>query len=138
MARTYKRDGKGRFSGGGGSSAPRGTIAKGGRGVSGSTARSIAAIQGRATPSGGTPRLQAKAGAKRVMKEGIGSPSGKARAAKIKADASERAAKKQLSKAKKLPKGPRRQAAEIAAQRVLDKAQRARVKAEDAMVRATR
>ena len=72
MARAYKRDSGGKFSGGGGgSSAPKGTIAKGGKGVSGSVARSVAATGGNTAPGKGMkPRLAVKAGAKQVMKEG--------------------------------------------------------------------
>ena len=48
---TGTTDSSGKFSGGGGgSSAPKGTIAKGGNGVSGSVARSVAATGGNAAP----------------------------------------------------------------------------------------
>ena len=138
MARSYKRDPGGRFSGGGGSSTPKGTIAKGGKGVSGSVARSVAATSGRAAPSsrGQAPRLKAKAGAKLVMKEGINSPVGSARAGAIKAAAAERSAKKGVSAAKKLPKGPKRDAALGAALTKLDKAERNSVKALDKLTKA--
>jgi hypothetical protein len=136
MASTYKRDSSGRFSSGGGSSAPRGTIAKGGKGISGSVARSTTATGGTAAPAKGMkPRLAVKGGAKQVMKEGINSPKGKARADWIKAQSSERKAKKNLSAAKKLGKTPKAQAAIGQATRALDKAQ---MKASDAFAKANR
>ena len=138
MARTYSRDSRGRFAGGGGSSAPRGTIAKGGRGTRGSVARSVASTQGQAKPAAGqAPRLKAKKAAQLVMKEGITSKAGSARAGAIKAEAAERKAKKQLSAAKKV-KGPQRQQAVSAATQALDKAQNNRRKAMDKLVKATR
>ena len=138
MARTYSRDSIGRFAGRGGSSAPQGTIAKGGRGVRGSVARSVAATQGPAKPSAGqAPRLKAKKGAQLVMKEGITSKAGSARAGVIKAEAAERKAKKALSAAKKI-KGPEGQAKQIAATTALDKAQSQRTRAMDKLVKATR
>ena len=132
MARTYKRDSNGKFSGGGGgSSAPKGTIAKGGKGVSGSVARSVAATGGNTAPGKGMkPRLAIKGGAKQVMKEGIGSPKGKARADWIKAQSGERKAKKALTAAKKMGKTPKAQAAIGVTTRALDKAQLNRTKAE--------
>ncbi len=138
MARSYKRDKNGRFAGGG-SSAPSGTIAKGGNGVRGSVARSTAAL-GKAAPSaaGQKPRLQVKKGAKLVMKEGINSPSGKARAGLLKAESAERKASKQVTAAKKAGKSPAAQAKQRTAFDALQKAQKAKVKAVDALVKATR
>ena len=140
MARTYKRDSGGKFSGGGGgSSAPKGTIAKGGKGVSGSVARSVAATGGNTAPGKGMkPRLAVKAGAKQVMKEGIGSPKGKARADWIKAQSGERKAKKDLSTAKKMGKTPKAQDAIVDATRALSKAQMKTLKASDTFAKANR
>lgn len=139
MARTYKRDSGGKFSGGGGSSAPKGTIAKGGKGISGPVARSVAATGGKAAPAKGMkPRLAIKGGAKQVMKEGISSPKGKARADWIKAQAGERKAKKDLSTAKKMGKTPKAQAAIGEATRAFDKAQMKTLKASDAFAKANR
>ena len=139
MARTYKRDSSGRFSGGGGSSAPRGTIAKGGKGISGSVARSAAATGGTAAPAKGMkPRLAVKSGAKQVMKEGITTPKGKARAEWIKAQSSERKAKKNLSAAKKMGKTPKAQAVIANATQAFDKAQMKTLKASDAFAKANR
>lgn len=140
MARAYKRDSSGKFSGGGGgSSAPKGTIAKGGKGVSGSVARSAAATGGNAAPAKGMkPRLAVKGGAKQVMKEGIGSPKGKARADWIKAQSGERKAKKTLTAAKKMGKTPKAQAAIGVATRALDKAQMKTLKASDTFAKANR
>ena len=137
MARgSYKRYRIGRFSGGG--SAPGGTIARGGGGVRGSVARSIASSQGPAKPSASQkPRLQAKKGAKLVMKEGINSPAGSARASAIKASAAERKARKEVSAAKKV-KGPARQAKVSKAISTLEKARTAEVKALDKLSKATR
>jgi hypothetical protein len=136
--RTYKRDKIGRFASGG-SSAPSGTVAKGGKGISGSVARSVAS-EGIAGPSskGKTPRLKAKAGAKAVMKEGINSPIGSARAGFIKARAAERAASKEVSAAKKLKKGPARDQALGKALGKQDKAEKAFVKANDKLAKALR
>ena len=94
MARKYSRDNRGRFASGGGgatarggrlatasggkrktqvmskpagTSAPSGTIAKGGNGVRGSVARSMAAVSSgssRSTKVTGTPKAAAKAPAK--------------------------------------------------------------------------
>jgi hypothetical protein len=138
MARTYKRDKNGRFASGG-SSAPSGTVAKGGKGISGSVARSVAA-QGIAGPSskGKTPRLKVKAGAKAVMKEGINSPTGSARAEYIKARASGRAAAKEVSAAKKMKKGIARDQALGKALGKQDKAEKAFVKANDKLAKALR
>lgn len=138
MARRYKRDSYGRFAAGG-SSAPSGTIAKGGGGVRGSVARSTAA-QGRAKPNaaGQTPRLKTKAGAKMVMKEGINSPTGKARAGAIKAASQERLALKEVRAAKKLPKGVARDTALGKAQTKLDKAERGKMKALDKLAKVSK
>jgi hypothetical protein len=137
MARKYKRDSRGRFSGG--SSAPSGTIAKGGRGVSGSVARSVAATQGKAKPSsaGQSPRLKVKAGAKLVIKEGINSPVGKARAGLIKATSQERMAQKEVRAAKK-DKSVAGRARLADALGKLDKAGINRVRATDKLTKATR
>jgi hypothetical protein len=136
MARRYRRDRIGRFAGGG--SAPSGTIVRGGGGVSGSVARSLAASQGPSKPNTSQkPRLQAKKGAKMVMKEGIGSPTGSARAAVIKASAAERKASREVSAAKKT-KGPAGQAKLGKALTNLDKAERAKVKALDKLTKAAR
>ena len=67
--RSYTRDSGGRFAsgGGGGTSNPKGTIAKGGNGMRGSVARGVQASQGRATPGASVnakPKLAAKAPAK--------------------------------------------------------------------------
>lgn len=139
MARSYKRDSRGRFSGGG-SSSPKGTIAKGGKGVSGSVARSVAATGGKAAPNSGgqTPRLKAKAASKLVMKEGINSPVGSARAGAIKAEAAKRAANKAVSAAKKLPKGAKRDAALSKALGNQEKAQRNSLRAMDKLSKAAR
>jgi hypothetical protein len=131
-----RRDRLGRFAGaGGGSSIPRGTVAKGGGGTRGSVARSVAA-QGTARPNtGAKPRLQPKAGAKQVMKEGIGSPTGKARANWIKATAAERKAKKGLVAANKMGKSGKAQIAQAAAAKTYDKASSKAMKAMDAFQR---
>jgi len=139
MTRTYKRDGNGRFAGGGGSSKPKGTIAKGGKGISGPVARSAAATGGKAAPAKGMkPRLAVKGGAKQVIKEGIDTPKGKTRADWIKAQASERKAKKNLSAAKKMGKTPKAQAAIANATQAFDKAQMKTLKASDAFAKANR
>ena len=81
MARTYRRDGRGRFSGGGGgsgktavkssgpsSSVPKGTVAKGGM-----VARSLANTAGggsRSTKVTGTPKAAVKAPAKAAPAKG--------------------------------------------------------------------
>ena len=131
MARKYSRDRIGRFAGGG--SAPGGTIARGGDGVRGSVARSIAA-----KPSAGQkPRLEVKKGAKMVMKEGISSPAGSARASVIKASAAERKASKEVSAAKKV-KGAAGQAKLGKALTNQDRAEKAKVKALDKLAKATR
>lgn len=136
MARKYRRDRIGRFAGGG--SAPSGTIARGGDGVRGSVARSIAATSGPSKPKAGQkPRLEAKKGAKMVMKEGISSPAGSARASLIKASAAERKAAKEVSAAKKI-KGGAGQAKLGKALTALEKAERAKLKASDRLVKATR
>jgi len=137
MARKYSRDRIGRFAGGGGS-APGGTIARGGGGVRGSVARSIAATRGPSKPSAGQkPRLEAKKGAKMVMKEGISSPAGSARASVIKASAAERKASKEVSAAKKV-KGAAGQAKLGKALTNQDRAEKAKVKALDKLAKATR
>ena len=136
--RSYKRDRIGRFSGGGGGSTPSGAIARGGGGVRGSVARSIAATSGPSKPSvGQKPRLEAKKGAKLVMKEGIGSRAGSARASAIKASAAERKASKEVSAAKKV-KGPARQSTLSKAIANQEKARTAEVKALDKLSKATR
>ena len=100
MARKYSRDNRGRFASGGGgatsrggrlatasggkrktqvmskpagTSAPSGTIAKGGNGVRGSVARSMAAVSSgssRSTKVTGTPKAAAKAPAKAAAAKG--------------------------------------------------------------------
>jgi hypothetical protein len=81
--------------------------------------------------------LEAKKGAKMVMKEGISSPAGSARASAIKASAAERKASKEVSAAKKV-KGAAGQAKLGKALTNLDKAERAKVKALDKLAKATR
>jgi hypothetical protein len=78
-----------------------------------------------------------KKGAKLVMKEGINSPAGSARASAIKASAAERKARKEVSAAKKV-KGPARQAKVSKAISTLEKARTAEVKALDKLSKATR
>jgi hypothetical protein len=72
-----------------------------------------------------------------VMKEGISSPAGSARAAVIKASAAERKAAKEVSAAKKV-KGAAGQAKLGKALTNQDRAEKAKVKALDKLAKATR
>ena len=91
-----KRDKNGRFAGGsgGGTSNPKGTIAKGGNGMRGSVARGIQATQGRAKPGASVnakPKLAAKPKASAAEKK----------AALVKKVSNDALAGKKISKAKR-------------------------------------